>query len=308
MIIYINIAIYLNFFRKYKKGIMINMSKIIDVIKGIFIGIANIIPGVSGGTLAVSMGVYSKIIDAINSMTKDFKNSIKTLLPYGVGIVLGIAVLSFIITFLFENYETPTISCFIGLVLGVVPLILNKVKDEKVKYTHIISFILMLALIIVPTLIAIETPVIQQVELNFINVLIFVGLGIISATAMVVPGVSGSMILMMLGYYNLILNTISETIKAFLQFDFSSLFSGIAILLPFGIGIILGIIVISKIIAKILKRYPNATYWGILGLIVASPFAIIIKSTFAIATPIELIISLIFFGIGFLISNKLGEK
>ena len=88
---------------------MINMSKIIDVVKGIFIGIANIIPGVSGGTLAVSMGVYSKIIDAINNMVKDFKNSIKTLLPYGIGIIIGIAALSFIISFLFENYEMPTI-------------------------------------------------------------------------------------------------------------------------------------------------------------------------------------------------------
>lgn len=287
---------------------MINMSKILDVIKGIFIGIANIIPGVSGGTLAVSMGVYSKIIDAINNMAKDLKNSIKTLLPYGIGIIIGIAALSFIISFLFENYEMPTISCFIGLVLGGVPLILHKVKDEKVKYTHMISFILMLALIIVPTLIAIETPVIQQVELNFINILIFVGLGIISAAAMVIPGVSGSMILMMLGYYNLILTTISETIKALVQFDFSNLISGIAILLPFGIGIVLGIIVISKIIAKVLKRYPNATYWGILGLIVASPFSIIIKSTFSITGPIELLICLIFFGIGFLVSNKLGEK
>ncbi len=229
-------------------------------------------------------------------------------MPYGVGIIIGVAALSFIISFLFENYEMPTISCFIGLVLGGVPLILDKVKDEKVKYTHMISFILMLALIIVPTLIAIETPMIQQVELNFINILIFVGLGIISAAAMVVPGVSGSMILMMLGYYNLILNTISETIKSLLQFDFSNVISGIAILLPFGIGILLGIIAISKIISKILKIYPNATYWGILGLIVASPFSIIIKSTFSITGPMELLICLIFFGIGFLISNKLGEK
>lgn len=284
------------------------MNKIIEIIKGIFIGIANIIPGVSGGTLAVSMGVYSKIIDAVNNLRKDLKNSIKTLLPYGVGIIIGIAALSFIISFLFENYEMPTISCFIGLVLGGVPLILNKVKDEKVKYTHIISFILMLAVIIVPTLIAIETPAITQIEMNFINIIILIGLGMISAGAMVIPGVSGSMILMMLGYYNLILNTISSSIKSLAQLDFGGLLNGSLILLPFAIGIVAGVIIISKIIAKLLRKYPNATHWGILGLIVASPFSIIIKASSFILNPMMLLVCLITFGIGFLVANKLGEK
>lgn len=284
------------------------MNKIIEIIKGIFIGIANIIPGVSGGTLAVSMGVYTKIIDAVNNIRKDFKNSVKTLLPYGVGIVIGIAALSFIINFLFENYEMPTISCFIGLVLGGVPLILGKVEKEKVKYTHMISFIIMLAVIIVPTLIAIETPAIQTIELNLLNILILIGLGMISAGAMVVPGVSGSMILMMLGYYNLILNTISGSLKALASLDFSIFFNGALILLPFAIGILSGVIIISKIISKLLKKYPNATYWGILGLIVASPFSIIIKSSVAITSPLTLLICLLTFGAGFFVANKLGEK
>ncbi|MBO5142405.1 MAG: DUF368 domain-containing protein [Clostridia bacterium] len=284
------------------------MNKLIDVIKGIFIGIANIIPGVSGGTLAVSMGVYSTIIEAVNNIRKDFKNSIKTLLPYGIGIIIGIAALSFIISFLFEKYEMPTISCFIGLVLGGVPLILNKVKDEKVKITHMISFVLMLAVIIVPTLIAIETPAIQVVEMNFLNILILIGLGIISAGAMVIPGVSGSMILMMLGYYNLIINTISGTIKALAKLDFGGLLNGALMLIPFAIGIVAGVVIISKIISKLMRRYPNATYWGILGLIVASPFSIIIKASSFILDPMMLLVCLITFGIGFFIANKLGEK
>lgn len=284
------------------------MNKLIDIIKGIFIGVANIIPGVSGGTLAVSMGVYAKIIEAVNNIRKDFKNSIKTLLPYGIGVVIGIAALSFIISFLFENYEMPTISCFIGLVLGGVPLILNKVKNEKFKHTHMISFILMLAVIIVPTLIAIETPMINQIEFNLINIIILMALGVISAGAMVIPGVSGSMILIMLGYYNLIVNTISGTIKSLVQLDFAGVLDGLIVLIPFAIGIIGGIIVIAKIISKLLKRYPNATYWGILGLIVASPFSIIIKANSFILDPMMLLVCLITFGIGFVIANKLGEK
>lgn len=284
------------------------MKQLLEIIKGVFIGIANIIPGVSGGTLAVSMGVYSKIIDAINNIKKDFKNSVKTLFPYIIGILIGIAALSFVINFLFQNYEMQTISCFIGLVLGGVPLILNKVKDEKIKSTHIISFVLMLAVIIIPTLIAIETPAIQSIDINFVNILILMALGIISAAAMVVPGVSGSMILMMLGYYNLIISTIKGSIEALVHLDFATLGTGILTLVPFGIGILLGIVIISKIIAKLFKKYPNATHWGILGLIVASPFAIIIKSTSTISDTMMLLVCLITFGIGYFISSKLGEK
>ena len=284
------------------------MKQLLEIVKGIFIGIANIIPGVSGGTLAVSMGVYNKIINAVNNFSKDFKNSIKTLLPYIIGIVIGIGALSFIIIFLFENYEMKTISCFIGLVLGGVPLILNKVKNERVKPTHIFSFILMLAVIIVPTLIAIETMAIQSITLNLINVLILLGLGCIAAAAMVIPGVSGSMILMMLGYYELIVNTVKNTIEALIHFDIPALVNGILVLLPFGIGILLGIILISKIISKLFKKFPNATHWGILGLIVASPFAIIINSSSMITDSFMLFVCLITFGIGFLVANKLGEK
>ena len=171
-----------------------------------------------------------------------------------------------------------------------------------------ISFILMLAVIIVPTLIAIETPMITQIEFNLINIIILMALGVISAGAMVIPGVSGSMILMMLGYYNLIVNTISGTIKSLVQLDFAGVLDGLIVLIPFAIGIIGGIIVIAKIISKLLKRYPNATYWGILGLIVASPFSIIIKANSFILDPMMLLVCLITFGIGFVIANKLGEK
>lgn len=284
------------------------MNKIIDIVKGIFIGVANIIPGVSGGTLAVSMGVYQTILDAINNIRKDFKNSIKTLFPYIIGIIIGIVALSFVINFLLENFTMPTISCFIGLVLGGVPLIINKIKDEKVKNTHIISFIIMLAIIIVPTLIAIETPAIQTIDFNIINILILFALGIISALAMVVPGVSGSMLLMMLGYYNIIIATIKSTVEALILLDLTTLLNNLLILVPFGIGVLVGIVVIAKIISKLLKKYPNATYWGILGLIVASPFSIIIKSGTVIDSPITLLVCLLTFGVGFFVANKLGEK
>ena len=88
------------------------MKFIIDILRGVVIGIANVIPDVSGGTLAVSMGIYDKIITSVNNLFKKFKQSIKTLLPYGIGIVLGIIGLSFAISFLFNNYPLPTVMLF----------------------------------------------------------------------------------------------------------------------------------------------------------------------------------------------------
>lgn len=286
-----------------------NMREIIiDIIKGALIGVANVIPGVSGGTLAVSTGVYEKIINAINNIGKEFKKSVSTLWPIVLGMILGIIGLAFVITFLLEKFPVPTTACFIGLVLGGVPILYNKIKDEKIKWTHIVSFIFTLAIIIVPAIIAVNTPAVTQMPLDFVNIVILLLLGIISAAAMVVPGVSGSMILMMLGYYNFVIGTIKDTISSAVHMDFPVLFNGVLTMIPFGLGVLFGIIIISKIIATILKKWPNASTWGILGLVVASPFAIIVKLGFIVASPEAIIASVITFSVGYLISSKLGEK
>ena len=94
---------------------MLNYLK--EILRGVFIGVANIIPGVSGGTIALSMGIYEKIISAVNNIRKDFKESVKTLIPYVIGAVIGIILLSFIIEFSLENFELPTLMAFVGLIL-----------------------------------------------------------------------------------------------------------------------------------------------------------------------------------------------
>ena len=285
-------------------------SFIVDIIKGALIGVANVIPGVSGGTIAVSTDVYEKIINAINNIRKEFKNSFKTLLPFIIGIVIGIAALAFVITYLLNNETTkvPTTACFIGLVLGGVPMLHNKIKNEKIKWTHVVAFIITLAFIIIPAVIAVNTTEVQDMELNFINVIVLVVLGIISAAAMVVPGISGSMILMMLGYYELVIGTIKNTISQLVHLDFANSLGGILIMIPFAIGVLMGIMIISNIISTILRRWPNASTWGVLGLVVASPFAIIINLGSVTITPFIAILNVFTFMVGFYISYKLGEK
>ena len=115
------------------------MNFVFDVIKGVLIGLANIIPGVSGGTMMVSMGVYEKIIGVVNNLFKDIKKSIVTLLPLGIGMALGVVAFSFIIPWCLEVYPFPTSFCFIGLILGGVPSILKPAKESLVKEGKSIS-------------------------------------------------------------------------------------------------------------------------------------------------------------------------
>ena len=106
------------------------MNFLFDIIKGMLIGVANIIPGVSGGTMMVSMGVYEKIIGVVNNLFKDIKKSILTLLPLGIGMFLGVAVFSFIIPWCLEVFPLPTCLCFIGLIIGGVPAIVKPAKES----------------------------------------------------------------------------------------------------------------------------------------------------------------------------------
>lgn len=283
------------------------MNCVKEIVRGLFIGIANIIPGVSGGTMAVSMGVYDKIISAVTNLKKDFKNSVKTLLPYAIGAVVGIICFSYLLKFLLAEYEFPTLALFIGLILGGLPPIIKKVENEKFKITHFISFIVLLLTIIIPAIYAGSLGIGPMTEISLLSTIILLVLGIVAAGAMVIPGVSGSMILMMVGYYEYINNSINGFVTALLHLDLTSMMTSVWILLPFGIGVLIGIFLMAKIIEFLLKKYPNATMWGIIGLIVASPFAIIVGTSIANMTSVTILISLVTFAIGFLVADKLSK-
>ena len=121
------------------------MGFVKEILRGIVIGIANIIPGVSGGTMMVSMGIYDKIIGSVNRLFKEFGKSVRTLLPYVVGMVIGIVGLAFCIEFLFDRFPLPTAFLFIGLIFGGLPIILKKVDRKKLNPACILIFILFFA-------------------------------------------------------------------------------------------------------------------------------------------------------------------
>lgn len=147
------------------------------------------------------------------------------------------------------------------------------------------------------------------------NPILMIIIGIVAAATMIVPGVSGSMVLMTIGYYDKIMGKVSDCIIALKDFKFSALFSDVLILIPFAVGVILGVILMSKIMKWLMNKFKTTTNWAILGLIAASPFAIITKIDIAGASIAQLIVSVITFAIGYAIAyyicnldKKLAKK
>ncbi len=259
------------------------MNFLFDIIKGMLIGVANIIPGVSGGTMMVSMGVYEKIIGVVNNLFKDIKKSILTLLPLGIGMLLGVAVFSFIIPWSLEVFPLPTCLCFIGLIMGGVPAIIKPAKEslhkegKSISVPHIVAFVFFFALAVGMAAMNDVQSSSASFDLNIGFMITIFIVGVVAAATMVVPGVSGSLVLMILGYYEGIMSSISGFISAVFAFDWAQIFYYVGILAPFGIGVIAGIFAVAKLIEWLFAKFPSVTYSGILGLIVASPIAIIIK-------------------------------
>ncbi|HPF88735.1 MAG TPA: DUF368 domain-containing protein [Candidatus Limiplasma sp.] len=267
-------------------------------VKGILIGIANIIPGVSGGTMMVSMGVYDTLIGCITGLFQHFVKSIKTLLPYVLGALIGIVALASVLTFLFDNYPLPTSTAFIGLILGGLTPLLKRIDRKKTNAFAMLLFFLFLALIIV---MAIANP--QEsgaaVEFSWIQTGVLLVVGAIASATMIIPGVSGSMVLMLLGYYRTVLDAVTCLKDGLLGGDIALALAQLKILVPFGIGVLVGIYAVAKLIEWLLQRYPIYTYSAILGLVVASPIAVLLRCDMSGVTPVIVLISLVTFIAGF---------
>lgn len=283
------------------------MQIIIGILKGFVIGLANIIPGVSGGTLMVSMNVYDKIIDAISHFFSRLKSSLAFLLPIGIGMIIAIVAGSFGISFVFEEYPIIAKCLFIGLVLGGLPAILKKVRGRKIGVSAIFCMAAFFLLIMWMTFgTAVEKN--ASVTFDIVGILTLFVVGVIAAATMVVPGVSGSMVLLIIGYYNLIVSTVSNTALALKNADLTAFLNCLKILIPFGLGVIAGIFAVAKVLEWLFKKFPTQVYCAIIGLLVASPIAILANGGLPGLTLETVVCGLLALLIGIIVSMKLGER
>lgn len=222
-----------------------------DFFKGMLVGVGGISPGLSGSVLLVILGLYQKVINSIGNFFKDIKNNFKFLLPIILGAGVGIVLFSKVVDFLLGSHELYTRFAFLGLILGTIPLFYKEVKKEGFNKKYygfiIVSFILGIILFtcnkgLFPK---IENP-------NLVQSII---LGVAVAGSSIVPGVDSAVILSTLGLYELYVSSIAN-------FEMS-------ILIPAGFGLVIGVVLISSIMNKLIKKYYTATFSIIFGLFLA---------------------------------------
>ncbi|MFP4077976.1 MAG: DUF368 domain-containing protein [Candidatus Izemoplasmataceae bacterium] len=250
-------------------------TRLEELLKGIGIGIANIIPGFSGGTMAVVFGLYEKLIYAFSHFFETPVKIVKELWAVILGVAVGILIAVFGITLLLDLFPVPTILFFAGLIIGSIPKIqerANLLSEEKApKIGLFVGMMLLIGLTFL------KTAESNQIE---ITTLFFIGLffiGALGSASMVVPGVSGSLIFLVFGYYDYILDLASTFIKGAATFDFQVLWSTILPIVILGTGIVLGVVLIAKLIEKLILTHKTLIYGFITGLILASPLAMIIN-------------------------------
>ena len=248
-----------NFLNKFRDAL-------IYLLKGMAIGVAMIIPGVSGGTLAVLLNIYDDMINAVNNFFKDFKNSIKTLLPIILGALVGFIALIFPISYGLEKCPLIIISLFAGLIIGGIPQLYKKVQGKENPLGVVLglfSIALMICLCFIVTNINISFS-----KLTLPIILYLILGGFLSACALVVPGISGSMIMIILGLYSPILLVLSDILH------FQNVFNNALILLPLISGLVIGFFSISKLMGYLLKKHETNTFFSIIGFVIGSIFTI----------------------------------
>ena len=244
-------------------------------IKGMAIGIANAIPGVSGGTIAFVLGIYEKLTYSISSLPialikfrwKDVAESLKILIPVFLGAIISIFLFLNIINFSFANYPIPTKIFFVGLVLGSFPFVTKTV--EKYDFKVFLAFFLGAFIMAIFVYFDINEPEINKVagesvsssDFSFIYGIKLFFCGIAAAIAMVIPGISGSLLLLILGEY--------ENVSYFVS-NITSNFNYIYPLIFLGIGIVIGIFAISKLITILIQKYRTIVFGFVLGILIVS--------------------------------------
>lgn len=248
---------------------------LLDIVKGFIVGTANVIPGVSGGTFMLVLGIYEKVIGSISNIFKQFRKSVITLFPILVGVAIAILSMSRLITYCLEEYTFATIMLFVGAVLGGMPMLIGKVKGRPVKPLYLLICLITFALVIGMLFLG-QGHNADLSHMNPLKFLMVVFMGAIGSATMVIPGVSGSALLMTFGYYKPIYGSIGDiTNSASTQRG-----TDLIIALAFVIGTAVGIWAVAKLIEMLLKKFEIQSYWGIIGFILSSAIIIVLQNFF----------------------------
>lgn len=247
------------------------MKNIIKIIKGSFVGMGSILPGISGSMVAAILKIYQDLIDALNDFLKAPIQSIKSVWQYIVGVLLGFMIGFVFINFFYELAPIPITFLFIGFILGAIPSLLKEVKTSTYKWHHF--FVMIIAILFMIGFIFItETESTQSGLIYYLSVFL---VGVIYAVALIIPGLSGSTMLMAFGYFQILITLVDEIVVAFVNLDFSTIVSQLPMLALLILGALVGLILVGKVMHYLLHHYKTHFYFVVLGIVLISPFNVL---------------------------------
>lgn len=270
-------------------------NHISNIIYGILIGAGMILPGVSGSVIAVILGVYDNVIFLLNDKSLRIFNKFIKLFPLIIGLLLGVTIFGNILLILFENYSFQTMYVFIGLILGEIPVLLREVNKKTGKDINLKWFFITLVLSFLLTYLPEKLSFNNYIAASSAPLYLLIA-GFLYISGKIIPGISSSLFLMILGLYDYILNIISNPL--------SLSFNEIIYLIPFIIGVLVGLIILVKIINYLLKNKFLQTYSSIIGFVLGSVFVIYPGFEFTIRG----ITSILLMIISFILIVKMSKK
>ena len=250
---------------------------IVHFINGFCMSVSDSVPGVSGGTVAFILGFYDKFITSLDDLfrgsIKKKKEALKYLIKIGIGWAFGFILAVLFLSSIFDKHIYEMSSLFIGFIVLAIPIVIKEEKESfKNNYLNIIFALLGAGVVILITYLNRVTGNAFNIDAFNLGTIIYVFLAaMIAISAMILPGISGSTLLLIFGIYIPIINKI----KAFLTLDFSV----VPILFVFGLGIIFGVLFFTKLLRRCLEKKRSATMYAILGMMIASIYSIIMGPT-----------------------------
>lgn len=236
------------------------MPHIMMFLKGAAIGVATLIPGVSGGTMAIILGVYDLMINGISDFLQDWKTYLLPFAELGLGAVTGILLLSSLVSQLLKQYEIPMQFLFIGIIIGGLPTLIKKSRSMR-HHSFDWSYFILGAILVLLTASTPSALFSTGTEFTWITFALLFICGIVIAVALVLPGISASFLLLVLGMYQTTLTAIQNMDLGFL--------------LPVGLGVVFGTFASAKIIRYFLENHPSRTYLLIIGFVAGSLFELL---------------------------------
>jgi len=234
-----------------------NLAK--RMIKGLIVGASMLIPGASGGTMAIILGIYDDLIHAVSTLRQNLKDNAVLLGQFSIAVIAGIVLFSGPMLNAVTIWNKPMMFLFMGAIIGSIPPLYRKVRVSRIKTVNMVVASLGMALGIATMFLPAGLIRVSD-GFNLINFLVIVIAGVIIAVALVLPGISASYILLMMGIYDLTLNAIKEADLIFLT--------------PLGLGILSGTYLTAGLLERAMNRHPQFTYMLIIGFMLGSLFEV----------------------------------